>query len=215
MLRDRRGVAAFEFALVAPILISCVLAVVDITNAVMTWRRLSIAAEEIAEIATETSAQPDGSNLITSTQVWQAMSAAFAVLPDWKGQIDAPGYAITVSSIVFAQTDPTCTANCAYTANVAWSTAFSPGIIQTRPCGVQQQVPNDQANSQTVLPVGVAGPSPLLVVDVAYTFEPLFFAFLTGPVPMLRTAYLPPRIGSNTQYVVYSPSGTSVSCPGY
>jgi Flp pilus assembly protein TadG len=214
-LPDRRGIAAFEFALTAPILISCVLAVVDLSNAILTWRRLTIAAESIAEIATEEAAQPAGNNLITQTQAWNAMTAAFAVLPTWQSQIGAstPNYAITLSSIVYTPTVAGCTTNCSYIANVAWSYPFTPGTIETRPCGIQQQVPNNQANSLTVLPVGIASASPILVADVATTFEPLFFAFITGPIQMLESAYLPPRIGTTSQYVVLAPPGTS--CAGY
>lgn len=53
------------------------------------------------------------------------------------------------------------------------------------------------------------------MVDIFYQFHPMFFTFITGPIPMLRSAYLPPRIGTNSQYVVYSPAGTSVTCPGF
>ena len=212
----RRGIAGMEFALIAPILVTLVIGVVDITDAIITWRHLSIAAEAVAEIATEMSAQPGGSNLITATQVWQASTAAFGIMPGWKSGLMATSYAITVSSVVIRPTVTGCTTACTYVAKVAWSVPFSPGITEIRtPCAVESQVANNLANSLTTLPVGVIGPSPLLVVDIFYEFQPMFVGFITGPIAMLRSAYLQPRIGTNAQYIVYSPSGTSVTCLGY
>ena len=46
--RDCRGVAALEFALVMPVLVILVLSLYDVSNAVITWWRLSTAAAAIA-----------------------------------------------------------------------------------------------------------------------------------------------------------------------
>lgn len=52
-LRDRRGVAAIEFALIAPVLVLLYFGVVDIANWYMMQRRLVLAGSTMADITTQ------------------------------------------------------------------------------------------------------------------------------------------------------------------
>jgi hypothetical protein len=93
--------------------------------------------------------------------------------------------------------------------------------LQERQCGALTQVAAGTSPSLATLPTaGLTGLSSLIVADVQYTFSPLFLKFITGPISMFRSAYLPTRVGSATMYVQYlPPTGATgdvfVSCPGY
>jgi hypothetical protein len=55
------------------------------------------------------------------------------------------------------------------------------------------------------------------VVDVYYTFQPMFLKFITGPISMMRSAYFSPRTGTSNAWVQYYPvtNDTTVLCSGY
>ena len=62
----------------------------------------------------------------------------------------------------------------------------------------------------------VYSPAPLLVVDITYTFKPLFYRFVTD-ITMRQSAYFSPRAGlSNNwiQYIYVAPDSTTL-CAGY
>ena len=210
----RRGTAALEFALIAPLVITMVLGITDITRGVIARRHVSIAAQEIAEITTGMAAQTNLTNVLSTLQIWQASTAVFAVTPALLNATQANKYFVTVSSVqttLPSTASASCTAGMTgcYKAQVVWSAPFIavtalPGWVSPRKCGWQTIVPNNQANALTQLPVGVVGPSPLVVVDVGYVFNPLFFKFITGPITMISSAYLPPRVGTTAQYVTVS-----------
>lgn len=211
----RRGSASVEFALIAAVVIAMLLAVTDLTNAITTGRRLTIAAQSIAEIATGLAAQPDGTNALATTQVWTASTATFALFPIWKNPSRAKSYAVTLSAVAMTATVNGCVSACTYTAKTAWSVAFSPGAKNTRPCGTLLQVANTASETMATLPAGIFGPAPLLVADVQTIWTPSFVHFITGPIIMRRTAYLPARIVTSSQYVHLTPAGSPGTCPGY
>lgn len=108
-----------------------------------------------------------------------------------------------------------------YTSATAWSASYGANNTETdgsvgapiRPCGVQfQAVPAGTAPSLTTLPIGVFGPYSLMVADVSYTWTPIFAKFLTGPITFFESAYVPPRSGTITQYVEYTPTNASQVC---
>jgi len=117
----------------------------------------------------------------------------------------------------------TTTTQC-YTADIVWSTSDTYGTAQSmkRTCGtkVPTSTPpllpsTSTATSLTTLPPGVYGPFSLMVVDISYTFTPMFLHYVMGSITFLESAYVPPRIGSPSSYIFYSPYNDGSVCPEF
>jgi Flp pilus assembly protein TadG len=186
--------AGLEFALLSPVLLALFLGTIDLSGALLTARRMEIAAGSVAEIGTTGAAQTQALNVLTDVQAWQATTAAFALFPGW--------------------TPAGCTQNCKYNAAIVWSVANELGAKQLRACGPLTSVPDAEATSYTTLPASNFGPTSLLVADISYTFQPIFFGFLIGNIPMMQSAYVSPRIGNGIQLLAAGGKGVNVSCPG-
>ncbi len=211
---DRRGVAALEFALIAPVLVVIVLSLHDVTNAVITWWNLAAAAGAIDRIATSYAATPTNTNSLTLAQATTASTAIFAVMP---ALLTAPAarYGVTVSSVVMTPTVPGCAANCTYIANTAWSAVLQ-GSATARPCGRLAPATDAAKASPETLPVDAFSPAPLLVVDVTYDFAPLFTGVFGPGLRFMESAYLAPRTGTDAAWVRLTGAGAARAiCPGY
>ncbi len=216
LARSGRGVAALEFALLAPLLMAVSAGLYDLTTAFIAWKRVSLTAQAIAEIATIMAATTAGTNQLTLSQVTTAASAIYAYLPATQSA-SPPAFGVVISSVVMQPTVSGCTTACTYTANVAWSGTFQ-GSGTTRQCGTLSFVADTAGSSPATLPTDTQGVGPLLVVDVNYTFYPFFYKFFTGPIPMKQSAYFSPRIGLASSWVQYYPGGasdTTTVCPNY
>jgi hypothetical protein len=149
--RARRGSVALEAAITLPVLVTLFLGAFDLVGAVTAWRSARTSAIAIAEIATNIAVQnANGTNVITSTQVWDANTAIFAYLSSLKSSTNVNPYAVTLTAVVFAPvtscTNGSCvcvttnltssatttaingsagsnasTSTACYTANIAWS----------------------------------------------------------------------------------------------
>jgi len=224
LFRSQDGVAALEFAMIAPILVMMVIGLYDLTTALIAWRRVTVAALSIAEIATgEAASVALYTNTLSATQASAAASAVYPYLPDLL-RPSPPAFGVTISSIVMTlPSGSTCTTNCTYAAHVAWSGVFA-GTGQVRPCDRVQGTSDigwskdTDIPSPSTLPSGTNSAAPLLVVDVTYTFRPMFFTFIAGNIAMAQSSYLPPRTGLTSAWIQYLPSGPSdqtVLCTGY
>lgn len=210
--KSRAGVAGLEFALLSPVLLVLFLGTIDLSGALLTARRLELVAGAVAEIGTTSAAQNQALNVLTDVQAWQATTAAFVHFPDWAAQSANPSFAITLSSVAFTAKPAGCTQNCTYSANVTWSVANNLGSPQLRACGTLASVPDTNAASYAALPADNFGPTSLLVADVSFTFQPIFFGFLFGNIPMMQSAYISPRIDNGIQLVRAGGAVVSVIC---
>lgn len=211
---DRRAVAALEFALLAPVLIVVALSLLDITNAITSWWQLAAAADAIGRIATTYAATENNSNSLSTTQAVTASTAVFAVVP---ALASAPlsRYGVTLSSIVMAPTSSSCSGDCTYVANTAWSLVLQ-GTGAARPCGTLAVVPDGQPSSPSTLAADAYTASPVLVVDVSYEFAPLFTTIFGTGLRFTETAYMPARTGGNADWVhLTGPNAAHAQCPGY
>jgi Flp pilus assembly protein TadG len=211
--QPRAGIAGLEFALLAPVLLTLFLGTIDISGALLTARRMEIAAGSVAEIGTTGAAQTQALNVLTDVQAWQATTAAFALFPGWTEKSANGTFAITLSAVDFTATPAGCTQHCNYTAAIVWSVANELGAKQTRQCGPVASAPDADATSYTTLPAGNFGKTSLLVADISYTFQPIFFGFLFGNIPMMQSAYVSPRIGNGVQLLAAGGKGVNVRCP--
>lgn len=212
LLSDRSGSPAIEFALIAPVMFTLLAGSYDVTQVFIAMRRVTSTAQEIVQIATEQAVQPDQSNALTVQQAHQAMTAIYAMIPRLRSGADTSPYSVTLSAIVFAANTPGC-ATGSTCANVAWSTALSLSATKfKRPCSVVMQVaPTEPATMTNIATLGMITVKSVVVADVSYTYQPLFSGFVTGPVTLRRTAFLPPRAGLPTQYVQYDKNNSSTN----
>jgi Flp pilus assembly protein TadG len=232
-LRDRAGVAALEFALIAPVMMVFLVGLVDITQALITYRRVTTVAQQTAEIVTELAENPDATEAAVVAPHTPALSVAqlnaastllFAVFPELRSLVVAPSlapYAVTVSEVVFTGLPTGCTTgvDCTtYTANLAWSVPLSYGQQIVRSCGTLTQV--TPATKQTLTNIPTSGMTALqtaTVVDVSYNYTPIFGKFLAGTLGKLtfkRTAMVPAR-NFPLAYIVYDTYGNSHLCGAY
>ncbi len=225
-VRSRSGVAAIEFALVAPMLVITIAGLYDLTTAFVAWKRVALAAQAIDEIATSLAATVKGTNQLNLDQATKSASAIYAYLPKTLAAAPPP-YGVVISSIVMQPTVYTCTIGCTYLPHVAWSGVYE-GSGTLRPCDVTPGVkdvtygtpsilfvPNTASQNPYTLPTDLQGVAPLLVVDVNYTYIPMFFKFITGNIVMSQSAYFSPRTGLADAWVHYysaGPSDSTVFC---
>ncbi len=211
---DRRGVAALEFALLAPVLVVIAMSLYDVTNAVISWWQLSAAADAIARMATGMAATTTNTNSLTRTQASTVSTAVFAVMPTLSSA-PASTYGVAISSVVMTPTVAGCTSDCTYNANVAWSVGLQ-GNAARRPCGQLNQAPDTQPASITTLPVDAFTSAPVVVVDVTYDFTPLFTTLFGAGLRFMESAYMSPRTGTDAAWVrLTGPQAAQAQCPGY
>ena len=213
LLAARGALAGVEFALILPLLLAMLAGLADLSLAIITARRLTSAAADVALTASTMAVQASNLNALSGTQAWQATTAPFAVFPAWRSvNTGDKGFSITLSAVDFAATPRGCTTQCAgYAASTRWSVGNPAGQIMLRPCGALAA--GDGADGMATLPKGVFGATSPTSSDVATVFVPLFTGVFVGPVAMLRSAYIPPRVNNGVQLTSAGP-GQSVVCPG-
>lgn len=215
LIADRHGVAALEFALLLPVLIVITLSLTDVTNAVITWWRLSIAANAIARIATNYAATESNTNSLSIDQATTASTAIIAVIPALT-TASLSQYGVRLSSVVMTPTVAGCTSNCTYNANTAWRILLQGTAGTARPCGTLGAAANDASASVNTLPPNAFSSSPLLVVDVTYNFIPLFTNLFGVQVKWTETAYMAPRTGTDADWIqLIGAQAAQAQCPGY
>lgn len=219
--RSRRGVAALEFAICAPVLIVLLLGVYDLARGWTASSKLTTSAFSIGQIATILAVQSDGTSVLNGADAWRAATAINGSMP----QTLAPGssYAVSFSEVEFS-TDNTCTMPTYCIAKVKWTVNMLPGNNTTyeRKC-VQlnrdaDTVPPDLGD----LPLDAFTASPILVVDVYYTYTPTFTQSIISPITMHWMAPYGARSGNlqsrSDQFIHYvdapNPAGALVTqCP--
>jgi Flp pilus assembly protein TadG len=140
---DRRGTAAMEFAMVAPIMVVLIWGVWDVARALVAWEETYHAAEAIAQAAEKMSITnvnyPNTTKpvtALTASQMQDAMSSIYAEMP-WLSLGNGTGafrgqYAVTLSGVAFTPLCPATSSGvcAAQTPNVLWSTYLVQGGSQ-------------------------------------------------------------------------------------
>jgi Flp pilus assembly protein TadG len=183
---DRRGVAAMEFAMIAPVILTMIWGVYDVARALIAWEETYHAATAIAQAAEKMSVSnknyPNGAVIssLTANQMQNALTSIYAEIPfiglgNGTGSFTG-GFSATLSGVEYF---PTCPASntgvCApQIANVIWSTYLAdggaqlikpPGALPTtvwRACGPpsggqQAQFPNNSTQLTVLLDPNKAG----------------------------------------------------------
>ncbi len=193
--RARRGLAALEFAIVVPVLLTLLCGAVDLSRAIVMTRRLTVAAASTATIATTMAVQASNLNSLSGLQAWQATTAPFALFPDWLASSSGGSFSITLSAVTFTSS------RSGTIAHVAWSVANPSGQARLRACGTLSPVADNAPSSLTGLPTDVFGATSILAADVSGVFEPLFTSVFLGPLTLQRSDYVSPRINNGVTLV--------------
>ncbi|MET0314693.1 MAG: TadE/TadG family type IV pilus assembly protein [Hansschlegelia sp.] len=194
--RARRGVAAVEFAMVAPVLVLMLGGVVELGGAITASNRSTYVADALAEMVSRVD------HKITSDEMRNYIVSASLVNPDIiryaakSGTAIEQAFKVTVSSVQFNKKTASCTSNCVYEAKVVFSYSMNGA---PRACGTLTPAAGSGQTS-TTLPTEVFGPGTLVVVDVETFFSPLMTARLPVTVSFKRSAYFRPRSVSRIDY---------------
>ena len=165
LARDRRGIAAVEFAMLLPLMVTLYLGGVEISQAVGIDRKVSLTARVVADLVAQQGAS------MTSTQIANILNAGKAVTAPYS----ATYLEVTVSSVKFDVNKK---------ATIAWSRATA---------GVTPR-PTDQDVS-TVVPEGLKTPDKTVIwAEVKYTYTPTVGYIITGPIPLTDQIYMRPRL---------------------
>jgi Flp pilus assembly protein TadG len=209
----RQAIAAVEFALVLPLLVILMLGSVEAARLITFARRVTLVTTTAVEMLTQ-----NGTGTVNYIDLHFAVDSTMVIFPQilqdvalkhvsWSNDI-----AISIASVVFTPNPSTGTSNCSYVANVVWNSGPN-----KRTCGVPlTSVPDTAAPSKTALPADVFGPGSIVVVNIVFSYTPIFGFGLFGTVPIARSAYLSPRYVPLIKYVVVSgDDGIGAECPGY
>src|SRR5947209_1264754 len=125
--RDQRGVAAIEFALVLPFMLTLYLGVVELSKGYMASQRMTLVARTLADItAQQQQLQTGGTTNITDTIMSNIFGASSAIMAPY----DPTKLTMTVSQVLLTnKSDGTCCQ-----AKTDWTIANNGGI--KRPCQV-------------------------------------------------------------------------------
>jgi Flp pilus assembly protein TadG len=163
LLRDRRGVSAVEFALIAPMLIVLYLGIAETGNLITVYRRMSAVASTAADLTAQT-------KTVSTADLQDVVSAAGAIMTPFP----TDELKIVLSSVVADQNN---------NGKVAWSyaTKGSP-----RAKNSAYSVPNGLTEEGTSVIVAEITYAFKPLVDLKAFFSP-------GAFDMTRTFYARPR----------------------
>ena len=195
--RNRRAVAAVEFAVVLPVALLLYVGAAEVADGVMASRKTTTVTRALVDLTSQqlTSSQllstPTPPNATPATTLATILTAASTLLyPEPTGSLQMTLSAIDVTNAALGV---------CCTATVRWS--FTQGGT-LRPCGVLLTPGPDGTSGPTstfptdLLPVGTVLPTILhfIVADVSYTYQPIMSTRLLNFVPtMVRTEYMMPR----------------------
>lgn len=200
-LEETRGFAATEFALAVPVLALMLVGFVELDRYAWATRQLENTANAIAQMLSQsTKVQPaDMKYAQDSVMVLfpRALQDSARLGTDWAADVK-----LSMATVGFTPTTPGCVSNCTYNGKVAWS-----GGSERRPCNVAlTPAPNSSSQTPTTLPADVFGPNTVIVVDIAYSYKPLFASKIFGPLTIKRSSYLQPRYVNALPYATASDS---------
>lgn len=221
------GIAAVEFGLILPVLLTLMLGGIQVVAYINAVRKVELVVESISQMISQAK-PPDGSTTatVTATDLHFSFDAALVLFPylmdEGKRQNREWWQVITINyaSIKFTSNGGTCAdpgnQSPCYGANVVWT---SSGTQQPnagpafRPCGTPQiAAANTARPSRTTLPRSLFGPAAVVVIDVMFTFTPTFGARYLPSIEIARSAYVQPRYATLIDYQVSTDDRIATKC---
>jgi Flp pilus assembly protein TadG len=166
--RDRRGVSAVEFALVAPLLIALYLGCVEVSDGVSADRKVTLTASTVANLAGRVTT-------ITAADMTNILDASSAIIAPYS----TSNLAITVSCLDIDKDK---------NATVKWSAARNGAARATG-----SSYTFDSANSA----LDIAN-SQLILAEVTYAYTPIIGYTITGTLTLSDHMFMSPRISAPT-----------------
>lgn len=162
--RDRRGVSAVEFALLAPVMITLYFGCVEVSEGIAADRKVSLTASSLANLTAQ-------ATTISASDMTNILNAASAIIAPY----DASKLKITVSCMNIDANKK---------ATVMWSqtkngTARATGSTYTFDGSTSAL---DVANSQLVL------------AEASYDYTPIVGMVITGTITLSDRMFMSPRI---------------------
>ncbi len=171
--RNRRGVAAIEFAMVVPIMVTLFIGIVEFSQAITVDRRVNQVASSTADLIAR-------SKKTTTTELAGIMDIIDELLKPY----DAAPIRLTATNVIASTTDATKTVVC-------WSYHHPNGGVESYKNGADYQLPTG------ILEKGES----VMVVKAEYAYTPaLFSKFIKGTITFSDTFYLKPRLSSSIEY---------------
>jgi Flp pilus assembly protein TadG len=178
-IASTRGVAAIEFAVIAPMLILIFVETFDIGNAIAVYMKVRSATFALASIANQYTTGNDGIQSADMTTITQSTSAILA--PYSSTPVTAKISQIKMTSATVATVSWSYALNgTAYTAGSSW-TRLPSQLTSTNAC-----------NSY---------PCYLIYAEVSYAYQPLLFSRIMSAFTMTDGLYATPRSSKCVQYI--------------
>ncbi len=170
-LRDKRGVAAVEFALLAPFLTLLALGAFEVPRAILIYQKVGRATTTVGDLVSQ---QAMG---ITESQLSDLFLAASETMQPFK--LDSTTGAVVVSSV----TRPSSSA----APTIAWQRTDGNSTVYVSHIGKQGDVP--------VLPQGftVAVGDNVIICETIYDYKPVFGSVIYSGMQYYDIAYFRPR----------------------
>lgn len=227
--RDRRAVAAVEFAVILPIMLVIYIGVVDVTRAVISIRKANLVSRTLSDLV----AQQSTSTATPSSTIATIFNASTAIMQPFPTDT----LTMVVSGVAIqAKSDGTCC-----DAMVKWSymksatTTVSPALT-LRTCDtanvknkLTQTAPGARPSATTIPSAivypnqGVAGATTssvtyVVIADIQYQYKPFFSQAASWIVgPSQKTTYMVPRAATGAVTLatpINAPTGQS-GCTSY
>ncbi|MDB5561662.1 MAG: hypothetical protein JWN11_1080 [Hyphomicrobiales bacterium] len=171
-VQARDAVAAIEFALVVPILITLYLGSIELSQLITVDRRVQTANGTVGDLVS----QRKGS--ITCAQLGQYFQASQAILAE-------------LPTTTLKQTVTEVSVDAAGVGTVLWS--------QAGPNGGTTQITNQTYNLDPGM-AGISQSSFVIVSESWYPYKPLLGLFFTSDIPLYRKNYFVSRYAANIAY---------------
>jgi Flp pilus assembly protein TadG len=171
---DNSGVAAIEFALIAPLMFFMLVGTVEMSQAITVDRRVTVVASTVADLVAREK-QFSKKDFDVVMEIIKVLMSPYDAAP-LKITLLAVG-----AKVGATPTDPT---------RVCWSEPYHGGVGTYV---VKQDYP---------LPAGIVDPGgSVIVAEVSYTYTPLIFShFITTAFPLADKFYLKPRVSNFIPY---------------
>lgn len=183
---SERGVAAVEFALIAPVLVLLFIGTIETSRYLGVMRRVQNAS---ADIGLALSASDE---IISGSNLWHLYNMMPILIPDVISDMRLSGEKVwwhvaglNMSFITLENADISCKkGQCNYVAKVNWVYGQNP-----RPCGLAAF--GDRPTE--IPPQFWKQPANIFSVEIKYKFVPLFMTFLKDKITVERTFFAPSR----------------------
>lgn len=190
-LRDCRGIAAVEFAVIVPVMLVFLFATVEFGVGLAVDRKVSLVARTIANLTSQ------GTNAST-TDLTNYIGAGSLIMSPYLPAAGYPAPNMTISELYI---DPT-----TGIARVEWSWGSSPRTLFSPYAALPQSMIATDPTTHAILPNQY-----IIVSEVNTLYTPTlgFFGVMSGAISLSDVAYALPRQST----CVIGPAATSTTCP--